>query len=110
MVLIDIDMPSCCADCPLYDDRWDYPTCYVTNSSRGYNFKIHELRMPDCPLHAIVRCEIRENVKLAKWVKTGQSFVFPNKFRNYTCSECGYDIEKQKYRFCPNCGADMRGE
>lgn len=50
MILIDIDMPSCCADCPLYDDRWDYPTCYVTNSSRGYNFKIHELRMPDCPL------------------------------------------------------------
>ena len=50
MVLLNIDMPSCCSECPLFDDRWDYPTCYATGSSRGYNFKIRELRMPDCPL------------------------------------------------------------
>ena len=50
MILIDMEMPTCCADCPLYDDRWDYPTCYVTQESRGYNFKIHEKRMPKCPL------------------------------------------------------------
>ena len=51
MILIDIDMPQCCAKCPLFDDRWDYPTCYVTQESRGYNFKIHEKCMPDCPLY-----------------------------------------------------------
>ena len=50
MILIDIDMPSCCAECPLFDDNYDYPTCYCTQSSRGYKFKIHEKRMPDCPL------------------------------------------------------------
>lgn len=50
MVILDINMPSCCSECPLYDDRWDYPTCYVTQESRGYNFKIHEKRMPECPL------------------------------------------------------------
>ena len=41
------------------------------------------------------------------WVKTGQSFLFPDRFRNYSCSVCGYDIEKTKYRYCPNCGAYM---
>ena len=51
-----------------------------------------------------------EERKNGKWAKTCQSFVFTEKFRNYTCSECGHDIEKQKYRFCPNCGADMRGD
>ncbi len=50
MVLLDINMPTCCANCPLFDDRYDYPTCYVTQESRGYNFKIYEKRMPKCPL------------------------------------------------------------
>lgn len=45
-----------------------------------------------------------------RWIKTGQSFVFPEKFRNYSCSECGYDVNKTKLNFCPNCGAYMRGE
>ena len=53
MVLLNIEMPLCCADCPMYDDRWDYPTCYVTDESRGYNFKIHEKRMSSCPLKEI---------------------------------------------------------
>lgn len=44
-------------------------------------------------------------VKHGRWVKTGQSFLFPNRFRNYSCSLCGYDIDKTKYRYCPNCGA-----
>lgn len=50
MVIIDIEMPSCCFVCPMYDDRYDYPTCYVTNETRGYNFKVREKRMPNCPL------------------------------------------------------------
>lgn len=49
-------------------------------------------------------------VKHGAWVKTGQSFVNPNRFRNYCCSVCGYDIEKTKYNYCPNCGAKMDGE
>ena len=50
-------MPSCCHDCPAYDDRWDYPTCYLTNESRGYNFKIYEKRMPKCPLKDLEEIE-----------------------------------------------------
>ena len=26
------------------------------------------------------------------------------------CSECGYGVGKHQTTFCPNCGADMRGE
>lgn len=46
-------MPKSCNDCPMYDDRWDYPTCYITNESRGYNFDIFNKRMPNCPLKEI---------------------------------------------------------
>lgn len=55
MILIDINMPDCCDKCPLYDDRWDYPTCYVTQEMRGYTFNIREKRMPGCPLKDITR-------------------------------------------------------
>lgn len=51
-----------------------------------------------------------EPVRHGKWVKTGQSFINPNRFRNYSCSVCGYDIEKTEYNYCPNCGAKMRKE
>ena len=49
-VVLNVEMPKCCDECPLFDDRWDYPTCYATGHSRGYNFDIRHLRMPDCPL------------------------------------------------------------
>ena len=36
---------------------------------------------------------------------------------SYFCSQCGYNMDEAEYldnfshfRFCPNCGADMRGE
>ena len=45
-----------------------------------------------------------------RWVKTGQSFLFPERFRNYSCSVCGHDIDKTKYNYCPNCGAEMQLE
>ena len=48
-------------------------------------------------------------VRHGRWVKSGQSFVYPHKFRNYSCSMCGYDIEKAKCNYCPNCGARMDG-
>lgn len=50
MIQIDIEMPSCCADCPFFDDRWTNPTCRVNDHSKGYTFNFRENRMPDCPL------------------------------------------------------------
>lgn len=48
-----------------------------------------------------------EPVRHGRWVKKGQSFLFPERFMNYSCSLCGYDIDKTKHRYCPNCGAKM---
>ena len=48
--------------------------------------------------------------KHGRWLRTGQSFVFPEKFRNYFCSECRFELDKSirtEYRYCPNCGAKM---
>lgn len=48
-----------------------------------------------------------------EWYRTGQSFINPNKFRNYGCSVCRYELDehiREKPNFCPNCGADMRGK
>ena len=48
-----------------------------------------------------------------EWIKTGQSFINPNKFRNFCCSNCFEELDEHirvKPNFCPNCGADMRGK
>ena len=53
-----------------------------------------------------------EPVRHGRWGKTGQSFVSPNKFRNYFCSECGLELDEHirlKPNYCPNCGAKMDG-
>ena len=63
MVLIDMDMPECCYDCPFYDDNGDYPTCSVNGHSRGYKFKVLEKRMSDCPLHESI---IQKIINLTK--------------------------------------------
>ncbi len=50
---INIPYPKSCSECNLYDDRWDYPTCYVTQKSMGYKFNIFENKIPNCPLNKI---------------------------------------------------------
>ena len=58
-------------------------------------------------------CSDCEKRPQGEWYKTGQSFINPNKFKNYGCSNCFYELDEHiriKPNFCPNCGADMRGE
>ena len=43
--------------------------------------------------------------KRGKWIHNGSQFK-----NRWICSECGYMYYLQKPNFCPNCGADMRGE
>ena len=50
MVVVEMKMPKCCDDCPCLDDYGDYPRCRISNEQRGYNFPIHEKRMPECPI------------------------------------------------------------
>ena len=41
--------------------------------------------------------------KKGKWLRSG-SCIFP-----YECDQCG-DTNERATPFCPNCGADMRGD
>ena len=50
ITLIRMDMPKSCSECILYDDDYDYPTCFATKHSTGYNFDIFTKRMFNCPL------------------------------------------------------------
>lgn len=43
--------------------------------------------------------------KTGKWIREGWEAVY------LRCSACGYrDYTEEHNNFCPNCGADMRGE
>ena len=41
-----------------------------------------------------------------EWIKDEKMIIV---FDIYRCSRCSADGEP-RYKFCPNCGADMRGE
>ena len=53
--------------------------------------------------------DVRENVR-GEWIKDYRNLLgyqIPRK----KCSVCGAIVaDVSDYRFCPNCGADMRGE
>ena len=52
-----------------------------------------------------------EPVRHAKWIKADSQQYFRKHYPCFTCSECGYRKDSQKkWNYCPNCGADMRGE
>ena len=44
-----MEMPPCCDQCFALDDDGDYPMCRITHETRGYNFRVRELRMDRCP-------------------------------------------------------------
>ena len=54
-----------------------------------------------CAIHSAIE-ELEQEPKTGHWIPRN-SFLL-----QYKCSECGQ--ESEKYNFCPNCGADMRGE
>lgn len=71
---------------------------------------------PVCQIHALIDCvpaaDVRENVK-GKWID-GQQMGFDGSLYWYReCDQCGYkrqdDNPDRDSKFCPNCGADMRG-
>ena len=44
--------------------------------------------------------DVRENVR-GEWIKDG---------RKWMCDKCGELVYDDDHNFCPNCGADMRGD
>ena len=47
--------------------------------------------------------DVRENVR-GEWIDRGKNMTI-----RWQCSECGRR-DTHIYNFCPNCGADMRGD
>lgn len=53
----------------------------------------------------------REEREKGHWIKHVRHYYLPYKYTvaDYTCSECGC-WTGDKHNYCPDCGADMRGE
>ena len=56
-------------------------------------------------LDNIPKADVRENVR-GEWILEDESDVY----ELWKCSKCGNGAFDARYDFCPNCGADMRGE
>ena len=51
MIMIDIEMPQCCADCFAYVGEGDFPYCRILQSDYWtYTFDVRQNRMPSCPM------------------------------------------------------------
>lgn len=79
------------------------------SASRTYQQDAHTMVYETKKMTDFPAADVRENVH-ARWVKVGQFFLDPNRFLNYACSNCGFDIEQKKFNYCPNCGAKMEEE
>ena len=51
---------------------------------------------------AMPTADVRENVR-GEWIEVKHTFLDQ-------CSNCGYITADVTTNYCPNCGADMRGE
>lgn len=50
---------------------------------------------------------IKPERKTGRWIGTTEDWR--QQIVWWKCSECGMDVSTQ-YKYCPDCGADMRGE
>ena len=67
MISIDMNMPKCCDDCPIFDDSGDYPYCRVLHETRGYTFETLVKRFPNCPLKNMDKEEEKHKALLAQY-------------------------------------------
>ena len=67
----------------------------------------------NCVLPTIPTADVRENVR-GEWIdQPNREFCFRADFKSIECNQCGYNMPKSDSfagNFCPNCGADMRGD
>lgn len=53
---------------------------------------------------------IAEFLSIEPEQKTGHWIDTDNYYQRWKCSECGCHTRDAEPNYCPNCGADMRGE
>ena len=94
---------TCCGDCAYYNFKQHKCVRYGVDNYGGGKF------YDDCPLPDVIE------PKLGMWKGISADEIFGGgsyAIAGYMCSICGFDIlvhEADIYNFCPNCGADMRG-
>ena len=74
----------------------------------NFKDKLHEVFVKLCNLPS---ADVRENVR-GKWIEPQREGCVSWDKRAYAqCSICGYkQYFGREKNFCPNCGADMRGD
>ena len=80
----------------------DSRNCYVGRHGEYERYNID----PDVLEEALISAEPKR--KMGKWIPYSKVYEC-----RYECSSCGYHligIHESEANFCPNCGADMRGE
>ena len=80
-----------------------FPVAPSSEFSKGVAVGVAMARLAVCRLPA---ADVREN-KPGKWERTSHKSGY-----GYRCSECGaiYNKRKSRLNYCPNCGAEMKGE
>lgn len=83
----------------------------------AYKIPRHGKRGGECywqEIEQLPTADVRENVK-GKWIIKTDGFVIKRVWG--VCSECGNTLDfsgvnagRGDANFCPNCGADMRGD
>ena len=92
---------------PLTDEEWDL----ITDASLDNTNEITFITKQGKEVKFVkASADVRENV-MGEWIHKSEKLAPLNTVWWYECSACGHHAFNGMITdFCPNCGADMRGE
>ena len=94
-VVVRMEMPSCCHDCPFEADQWDYPICMVTGRSEGYRFDARNNRMVDCPIICQLPDGHGDLIDRDSMVEEWVDEKIGNPHADYEADDVIYDLKKR---------------
>ena len=90
---------ACMADCKLE------PFHNLTNPDEQYEPYVHYADVYNCVINMP---SVKPTRAKGKWIEHGVKEG--HLIEKYTCSECDYYAGTKTFNYCPNCGAEMRGD
>lgn len=91
-------------------DIKDLPSAQPDTDEWCTDCKEYDQKKHCCPrFNRVIRQTLETQIERKKgfWINRSLNIVYPE-WEDCTCSVCGK--HSHNYDFCPNCGADMRGE